>query len=375
MLITHLRIKKFIEQLGWKHSKTIRYGAMIFSKENISETILLPVDKKLSDYSFMINKAIDCLCSIMSIDKNLLKEKILFLDYDIVRFRLDTPLAKYGTLPLEIWIKHYELTVSSVKAAAQNIIKHTSRLSKFTSHQAADFANSCKIGQTEIGSYITKAIIPLGEHQVVLPMPDGINTSLASKPHGRQLSISLMQGINIIGKASHELESTSSMPILTKLSENRTMANLVKRLCSSYEEIVELSKKNANLYINIEASNSLPLDDEIKLYHHKIESRFIDHVKEINKVISKDYLPQINSFNGFITKLEKDTSNPDEKFGKVTLFTGDDKKINMILGDELYKIALKAHENRQPIAVKGILSHRKRRWHLDNVDDIILFSR
>ena len=374
MLITHAHLKKFIEKLGWGQSKTIRYGSMVFSKENTSETIIIPVDEELADYNYIIDKSINYLSNTMSIDKNLLIEKIIFSEYDIVRFRLDTPLARDGTLPLDLWIKHYELTVSAVKSAAQNIIKEATKVSKFAPHQAASFANSCKIGQTEVGSYTTKAIIPIGGFQMSLPQLEA-DTSLASKPHGRQLSISLLQGFNIIEQASHELENTSSMPILADLSKNRTMANLVKRLCSSYEEVVDLSKNNADVCVNLDASSILPLGNIIKSSQPKIEARFIDHIKEINKVVSKDYLPKIDSFNGFITKLEKNTRDPNEIFGKVTLFAGDDRKINMILDEDLYRTALKAHDGKQPITVKGVLNYRKRRWHLDDIEDILVFER
>lgn len=372
MKIKHTAIKKYIEQSGWKHTDTIRYGTEVYRKKNELETILIPVDTALSDYDFLIDKAIEYLSETSDSNKDLIYERIIFSNCDIVRFRLDTPLAKDGTLPLEIWIKHYELTVSAIKAAAQTIIKDKSKQNRFTTGQAASFANNCKIGQTEVGSYITKALIPLGTFSS--PLMDTIQTSLASEPYGRQLSVALMQSADIIERATSELETTSAMPSLEALATNKSMATLTRKLCSSYEELVELSKSKANLFIALQSSNELPINSHINSNISKIESKFIEHIKEIRNVISVNYLPKIDTLEGFITRLEQDTSDPEATFGKVTLFTGD-RKVNIILNEDLYKKALKAHEGKAPVNVRGILNKRSGRWHLDNVEDVLAFER
>lgn len=370
MTLNHNNLIKYIETIGWKHANTIRYGTKVFVHEGYKEDLLIPTDHELSDYYYLLDMAVQHIAKLSEMSASEVFEHISFQFFDIIRFMVDGPYAKDGTLPLSIWTKHYELTVGSVKAAALNIVKKQKK-TKLTTGEASAYANKCKIGQTEIGSYITKAIVPLDNFQISL---DETLSNLDDQPYGRQLSVALIKSASLISRASEELETTSKMSSLDELDGNWSLASLTRKICSSYEELSDAANKNANLYISIQESPHAPALHYIPNRITTIESKYIEHIKEISKVISVDYMPKHDTIEGFITELKKDTSNPEISIGTITLFTGD-KKVKIMLEEEDYKLAIKAHDSKSPVSVAGLLNKRKNRWHLDDAKQLFLFSR
>ena len=371
MTLEHNSLIKYIESLGWKHAKTIRYGTQVFSCARYDEDILIPTDTELSDYTYLLDMAVQHISKMSEISVRDVLEKISFQYFDIIRFRVDSHHAKDGTLPLDIWAKHYDLTVGSVRAAALNIVKNQKK-TRLTTGEAAAYANKCKIGQTEVGSYITKAIVPIGGN-FQIPLDEKLSP-VEEQPYGRQLSVALLKSASLISRVSKELESTSKMPSLEELDGNWALASLTRKICSSYGDLVEVSNKDADIHINIQESSHFPISHHINNKTFIIESKYIDHIKEISKVISVDYMPKYDTIEGFITELKKDTSNPEVSVGTITLFTGD-KKVKIILEEEDYKIALKAHDLKTPISIAGLLNKRKNRWHLDDAKQLFTFLK
>lgn len=375
MKIKHTAVQEYLKALGWTHVDTIRHGTFVFRKNGVSETILIPTNRQLSDYKTLIETAINTISEAEQASVQAVRERILYQHFDIIRFKIETAHAKDGTLPLDIWAKHYSLTINSIRSAAHTIFsndksKPTSK--RITTSQAAAFASRCKIGQTEIGSYTTKAIIPLDNIRISLI--GGIDGDISDAPSGRQLSIAILNSANIISNAASQQNRTGDMPSLDELTNNNPLAKLTYRLCSAYEELCETSKNKTNLHISLQASQHVSTGTKAINTTSKIESKDIESIKFIRQTITKKFLPTIDTLEGFITKLEQDTSDPGASSGKITLFTNE-KKVSITLDDTLYKIALSAHAQKIPVAVRGVLKKENNRWQLENIEELIAYDR
>jgi len=164
------------------------------------------------------------------------------------------------------------------------------------------------------------------------------------------------------------------MPSLDELTNNNPLAKLTYRLCSAYEELCETSKNKTNLHISLQASQHVSTGTKAINTTSKIESKDIESIKFIRQTITKKFLPTIDTLEGFITKLEQDTSDPGASSGKITLFTNE-KKVSITLDDTLYKIALSAHAQKIPVAVRGVLKKENNRWQLENIEELIAYDR
>jgi len=364
---TAIQIKKYLEKTGWVHKHTTRVNSLVYGHTGYRDSVLVPTDKGLGDYKDLLSDLLQHIADYENEEVPKIEEKIQFLLKDVLRFRSDSPLARDGTLPLQAWEKHFDFTLRSIKVAASCIVKPTSAIKRLNSKDAASFASRCRIGQTEFGSYITKAIIPLGEYQESIHEEN----KAAKEPPGRQLSSSIISSAHVIANASRDLHNRGETEEFKKFNENKSLASICERMCSAFEDISAAFHDKLNLSISLAPSIDLPNVPVSIQASATIASDLIAEVREIRSVIVKRFIPKKENITGFVTNLNQDTYKNDIQEGSVTIFDGT-KKVYARFNVEMYNAAIEAHKSKRPVSLTGTLHKEKRKFYLVDPSDFLI---
>lgn len=367
-MIEPVKIITYIKSMGWEHKHTTRVESLVFVHKEYKDSILIPTDATLGDYEDLINDAVQRIADIEKTTVAKVKENIDFILNDIIRFRSDSPLANNGTLPLRAWEKHFDFTIRSIKVASSCIFKPTSSGKRLKPKDAASFASRCRIGQTEFGSYITKAMIPLGDYQRSIHLEN----EAAKEPHGRQLSTAIAIGAHIVANASKDIHEHGKTDEFQKFDENKPLALICERMCSAFEDASVAFNDKLELSILLTPSPELP-NVQINLQSPAVfSSRLISEIRAIKKIIAHDFIPKRLNITGFVTGLNQDTYKNDIDDGWIVLFDSARRKIHAKLDEEMYNTAIEAHRSKRPVSITGTINKEKRKYYLADPSDVVI---
>lgn len=347
---------RYLKDTGWTPFPTKKEYVKIFQIKTISGEsfqVNLPMEKSLSDYKSAMYQAIETVALAENQSTEQLMLYLLNPNTDILKIRLDRKDIEAGNILFDDAIRIYENAKKLIAATAQDILHprrfHQGRMDDSISK----FVNSCKFGQTEIGSYIVSVVCPFAE----LHETDGY----------RQLSI-----------FSSEEQCANS---LTRQVTNRIMKNVFsirthidngdfEKLTS--EETTEIISANfyealAGLNLDVEGANvefiaqwspvikkNRSLHDRISLSH--------DYYQPISSTIGRlrEHKKQTTKIIGRIKKLESSPDLSKRTSGKITVVYLDDKDnkrtatINITKED--YAKAIQAHSEGTYVEITGELT-------------------
>jgi len=364
-MFSSAQLISYLVSTGWVLTHVTRVKSKVFSHKDHTDTVIIPTDKNLGDYQELLAKALRLLSMFEEVSVDRIVEKVIFCKTDILRYKADSRFSRNGTLFLPAWEKHYEFTLRSIKAAASCIAKPTKKSKRLNSKDAADFASKCRIGQTEIGSYITKAIIPLGDYQPEL----GDESKASVLPFGRQLASSIVKGVRIVSAAAHEIQQRDGLFDSTQYNSDRPLMYICERLCSAYEDAAEAFNNNLNLSVALAPSPTLPLLHEDISTPAVLCSKFLVEIKEFHRVIARDFKPIFSTVTGFVVSLNSEVYKDDVDCGSIVIRDSDGKKMHLTLPTNVYKAAIKAHDSKRPISVCGVVRKIRRRFYIENPSD------
>ena len=110
---------------------------------------------------------------------------------DILRFRIDSPDYLTGTLPVGIASNLFDGARKALLASACSVFNKTTHHPRMSYREAEDLLNVCKMGQTEIGSYIIKIVCPLNQLEESPFAKEGF-------PFAREATSLLMSSSNLL---------------------------------------------------------------------------------------------------------------------------------------------------------------------------------
>lgn len=350
--INPLAFSKYLKDTGWIQFQSKRINVKIYQYEVGTEffQVIIPTDKKLSDYKQAMYKAVE---TVAIVEQKSVEQVMLYLlnpNTDILKIRLEKKEIEAGNILFDDAIRLYENAKKLLAATALDILHPKKYHQGRIDDAVTKFLSNCRFGQTEIGSYVVSVVCPFAE------LDEGTGY--------KQLSI-----------FSDEEQCADS---LTRQVTSRVMNNIVEIKNQidggNMENLVSREEGtiiSANFY---EALNGLNLDSEgadvefIAEWSPVVknttcsESRIMlshDYYQPIESVISK-LKEEKNKATRIIGRIKKLESSPDvEKrtMGKVTLVYLDEndkkKTVTAKLEKADYDKAIDAHACGSHVEIVG----------------------
>lgn len=333
--------KDYAKSKGWEILPT-RKPAFFLKHPNYSlRQILIPLEPDSSDFAEAMLDAANRLGDLECRPLGQVIEDLLEPNADVLRQRMISNATERGIIPLEESIALLEGARKALLSSACTVIEprqHHPRLSKL---QAVQFVNSCRLGQTEVGSFVIKMICPLSVDGDQIPM------ALNEEPFARKVTNQILSSAKDLVQAidqdqvpqlleRNELEKT--------LSSNFCQALLQMHSCVDGAKL-ELSAKWAPMRPAASSTN-----------HVILGARHFGQIEQIYSALrnSREEDPHAVLI-GTVEELKGEVGADGRRHGLVLLrVMADDELVNasIDLSADDYDKAVGAHVNGPSVRIK-----------------------
>lgn len=359
--LNYIEIVKYLVDLGWEQITVKRKDIKIFQKKDRRDfaQVTIPMDSTLNDFAeAMFNAA-----KVVSESENKSLEQTI-LEWlnpmsDIVRVRIDNADIYGGSINIEDGFLLFDNVKKLISATANDVISPSQYHSGRPFDAVQQFMSNCRLGQTEIGSYITNVICPFynidkdGVEQITLFEPEEV----------RRHSFTRKVTTKLLTSIARVKETIDSGEDLFSITESKTDCISINFLDSL--QCLQLHKKDAVLDLGIKWAPTVKSElqsSSIRLTHEYCEPirSVVQSYKSKKDVVENN----LQEFVGLISKLNGDPSIEQRKQGEITFVTLDKQKgksitLKAILSaDDYNAIGIEAHRKGSYVRIKGEL-HEK----------------
>jgi hypothetical protein len=364
--VRHLRlpvVRAYLEGRGWVRGSDYRGTLAIFTKgANALQQLLVPINPEFDDFTERMEDVI----SRVAEDEGRTERSVLHDLYsgqvDTLRYRVQSPTAARGTLPLSDGISLLDGARRSLLAAACSVLApERSYHPRMSRTEAEEFVDTCELGQTEEGSFAVVVRCPLRFTEDL--------TSAKEQPFARKATETLFQSVSdLVGALDQDRVGSLFQPIASHFSVSANLCDALMKMQSDAESgSVELSVSWASL---------LPKPGSVES-SVRIRSELFPRIAEVGKILRGPAAIQSARFLARVDILAgSELDGLGRRYGEVKLsvLVGDDDEFvraRSVLDAEKYKVADEAHMRNRYVVVSGVLNRGAR---ISTVTDVTVFE-
>lgn len=196
---------KYLEDTGWELYQSKNAYIKIFQYERNDDffQVIIPIERRLNDYKEAMYKAVE---TVAKVEDRSMEQVMLYLlnpNTDTLKIRLEKKDIEAGSILFDDAIHIYKSTKKLLAAAALDILHpqkyHRGRMDD----NVLKFLSSCRIGQTEIGSYVISVVCPFvkfDENDNCRQLSVFSDGEQCEKSFTRQVTNRIMENISFIKK-------------------------------------------------------------------------------------------------------------------------------------------------------------------------------
>lgn len=361
----------YLKSKGWNETR-IQPGqssTWIFrDSDNEEYEILLPLNSTIKDYALRIGELLKTLELAENRSQFEIYHDLQSTSTDVVRLRFNVPNSTEGSIPIEKGVEIMNSVWDMMMSAACSTIAPRPIYPCRKPNLAVDYMRKVRLGQTEQGSYVVT---------VLSPVPPELNIGQTklfkmedpADPFERKVTVNLANALNDMRSAAERTAVTSSFEHFEKAIERGVSANL----CEAVAKLSFYNDQYQDLNVNFSWARTRPILREPSQNIH-LSAELMPVFKEVARVFKESAPQEDFEVRGPIVRLERQEG---ASMGKVTVLAFIDeqpRKINFELPDELYHMAVQAHDHQQTIICYGILIREGRSFTLKNPRELTLES-
>lgn len=349
--IGYLDLRGYLAARGWTNLPSRRdYAAIYRSPGHGDVEVQIPLDTTLADYGDAMFLAARRLGDFEERPVEQVLRDLLQPRSDTLRYALADDTLRTGTVDLLTGSSLTSGAVKSLRASACSV-QHPRRFHPRMSLGDADgYVRACRLGQTEIGSYVLTVNTPLDIHDGLDPQ-DRI-------PFGRRATALLLESTAYVARSIRQGDAV-------KVLEDRSDAPLVSaNLCEALVEMMP-PDESADLRISGSWSPLVPPPAAVPV-DVLLDRSMFEPIERLAQQLRPARGSEPGRFVGKVIELSG-TSNPagDLEGDVVLQVQTDDQllKVRVTLDPDAYREAGLAHFEQRYVSVRGQL-HRGRRTHV-----------
>ena len=329
--------------------------------------ILLPLDATLEEYPRRVSEALHTLEVAEQRSQLDILLDITTATSDVLRVRLVHGLIENGSLPLEHGVQMVRSARDLALAAACATSRPRAVYGSRKPQEAIDYLSGLRMGQTAAGSFVVTIQSAVPPRAQLGLFADASNKYL-DEPFERRVLLTLAHALTETRHAiTYAAGSGDFQPF-----QNAVRSGISANLCDA---LVGLSIDGSAEEIDLELSWS-PTRQAVEKTPTRFQFRrdMFPVLREASRLLRESALRDDFALFGTVTGLRREEG---ARTGRVTVSALVDnlwRKVRMDLGDEDYRKAVKAHEERELVEGTGELVKDKRTYFLRNVRDFDLFQ-
>jgi hypothetical protein len=311
-------VQLYLAGRGWKSEPYGTQGkGLLFHLPSIPEAeLLLPLKRDLSDYAIRME---DLVVTLATVEQRPVIEVLNDLSGpkgDVFRLRVAGSVASMGNLPLDEAINLIEGGRRLLASAAQSLLRPEPLQPQRIFKPAETFLKSCRLGQTERGSFVATILAPVPpEIQHQLNLGDG-DFLVEEQPFPRQVTTRLMSSLGMVSSA---IESGEAKRLLDAVPQG-VSANLCEALAtmkppgdeSQLDIGVTWSRSRPQLPLDVPKLVSFPQEHfsfieevgrQLRTRATARRERYLGRIQSVKKAIHPMFLAQIAGWIIISTKV------------------------------------------------------------------------
>lgn len=344
-------LSAYARDSGWAKAEEYGDHSDVYASEGLPE-VILPRHQRLGDYASVVRQLIGIFAQVADTDELALYRDLVTADRDVVRLR--APESEDGSVAVTDGVTLIGAAKDMLLAAACSIGNPQPVYRPGAHREANDYLGRVRLGQTEQGSFVVTLLSPVVPPPVQLALDS--DWPEEADPIERRVTRRLFDALGAARGATD----------MTVRGEAGAFRHVVPRgvsanLCEALARFVE----------------PFPMIDVIFSWARtrpvgraRDEARFAAADAAILREAARSFRsrepqPDVTLY-GFVRMLKRDREESD---GTVTLRTyldGNDRSVRTVLRQSDYTRAIRAHDERMLLVVKGDVERVGQRWHLLN---------
>lgn len=195
-------VKLYLTSRGWApeanggHPKAVA----LHHPEHRGVELLVPMERTLGDYALRMADVVVALARLEDRPVAQILNDLSMPPGDVVRVRVAGSVAALGNLPLDEAIRTIEGTRRLLWASAHSTIQPQALLPQRRLQQVEEFLRSCRMGQTERGSFVATILAPVPP-EIQPTLSFGEDAPEDAEPFPRRVTTRLMESLGLVASA------------------------------------------------------------------------------------------------------------------------------------------------------------------------------
>ena len=359
LAVSPAALSAYARTAGWTRQDCYRVNSDIHVGEGLPE-IIVPRTEHLGDYASVVATLIDTFAAVGDHDETTVYRDLVTADRDVVRIRaIDHDHS--GSLPVDAGA---DLVCSSrdiLLAAACSLDNPRPCFRSGANREAAEYLRRVGLGQTDQGSFIVTLLCPVVSPPIRMEMfPD---SDACDDPFERRVTRRLTEALAGARKATDETNRGDANAFSASV-EKGVSANLC-------DALAKLAETLSNLDISVVWARTHPRNESRPV------ARFAAHdgpiLREASRALrNRVPRPGVTLF-GFVQRLVRNEEVSDGTVVLRTSMEGKNQSVTAVLPQSDYHRAIRAHEQKALVVMRGDLERMGQRWRLlgPSIEDVI----
>ena len=344
----------YARSAGWTKAEPYGDAADVWNGESRPE-VVLPRTDLLGDYASVVSRLVEIFAEVDGTDELATLRNLLEADHDVVRVRALEDAAK-GSVALDSGVKIVSHARDLLLAAACATVGDPQPVYRAGTHkQATQFVRRVRLGQTEHGSFVLSLMVPVPP--AIQPPLDESWEPEGAEPLSRRILGRLIEALMAARSASERWNSGAGHHGF----EEAVAAGVSANLCDAVAGLIRRTKR---LELSVTwAINRVARHSPARV---AFSETYREPLKEAARIFRARAPRPASRFPGSVHKLMR---GQQEVEGVVTLKADIDDRIQSVtavLDEANYRVAIRAHEARNPVIVHGDLERIGQRWRVTN---------
>jgi hypothetical protein len=374
-------VRRYAIAEGWQRVEGVNGKIALYQhpKSDLDQ-LIVPLDPSMDDYGTGMAEVITRLAERSGILPIQILDDLLDSPCDVMRFRLDEPHSRQGSIPLAQSISLLAAAERALLSAACSVIQPQTFHPRLSRAEAEQMVKACRVGQTERGSFVLKIACPLDSVDLETPIskPTPLLDKMAkpepepnlhdvNEPFTRKVTRLLMQSLGRIVTAI-DSDKTDSL-----LVDQPGQPVLSANLC---EALLAMQPTGDRSLLGVQTTWSrafkTPPPNEVP-GSVLLRADVFPEIEKIAQTLRPTKEPKVSTFVGLVDSL-MGSPDPDRRVeGDVTflLFDADETiKARATLNADDYHIAWQAHGAAGYVSLRGRLIRERRSNRIEEVSHL-----
>jgi hypothetical protein len=344
-----LEMAAYLRAHGWREAQVVPGKGSVWSTGANGDTfeILLPLNPALADYLTRLRQAVETLALAEGRSAAVVWADLTTSGTDIVRVSVQRLDAEDGTLPLEAGVEVVDNARNLMLAAACATVRPRPYYATRKPNQALEYVSHLRLGQTGRGSYVV--------------------TILSRVPQGLQNA----GGTDLFGQLEEPFDRRATATLARALEAVQgaaIAAGVSANLCQALVGMAGEGDAVQGLQFDFSWSALRPAPEALPR-RVRVLADALPIIREAGRILQETSPQEEFVLRGMVVRLERPEGAAVGTVGIVAYIDGRPRRVNVELRGPDYDLAIRAHQEGQPVVCTGELVREGRALVLRNPRD------